>query len=128
MLRYLDFFDDDLNGSRSPQAFISDVLGIKAQLPDAIMSLSSSELRSLYLKFVIPIKMGELSLSIGDGKSNNRPGFVMDTSVTVTQKLPMELTELMKLFDNAHEVTHTAFRGLTKKIENEMQPQEAEPQ
>lgn len=123
-LRYLDFFDEELSGGRSPQAFISEVLQISTSLPAGLMDLSpSKELRTLFVKFSLPIEMGELSLSVGDGKSGNRPGFVMDTAVTCTRRLSAELPSLMGLFDNAHSVTNMAFRELTKPIEAQMQPQ-----
>jgi uncharacterized protein (TIGR04255 family) len=125
-LRYIDLFDESLTEGRSPEAFISGVLGISARLPENLVKMSSStEAQSLIVKVVLPLKIGTLSVSVGDGAANNRRGFVLDTAVASTSPTPFDLGAIMSFFNNAHEYTNGTFIELTKSIRDLMEPREA---
>jgi len=127
-LRYLDFFGEELLGGHSMDKFISEVMGFRVALPDALTQASSpKEVRSVFLKFVVPHEIGTLSVSVGDGKANNQQaGVVLDTIVTSTAPIEPKFDAIISMFDAAHEVIKRTFLSFTKPIEHLMEPQKAE--
>jgi uncharacterized protein (TIGR04255 family) len=126
-LRYLDFFGGELLAGRTPESFISEVLGFHTTLPGALEVVAEpKEVRSVFFKFVVPLKIGSLSVSVGDGNSNNRPGVVLDTIVTVSAPIEAKLDAIMKMFNYAHEIIRKNFLEFTKPIQELMEPKKAE--
>jgi uncharacterized protein (TIGR04255 family) len=126
-LRYLDFFDGDLLAGRKPESFISDVLGFRTTLPSALEGVAEpKEVRSVFLKFVVPITIGNLSVSVGDGNTNNRAGIVLDTTVTASVPIEASRGAIMNMFNSAHDVIRHSFLEFTKPIRELMEPKKAE--
>jgi uncharacterized protein (TIGR04255 family) len=124
ILRYIDFFGDDLTQGKGVTSFMTEVLGISTTLPRAVMDVSTAkEPSSLFSKFVIPVKTGTLAVAAGDGKFNNQYGIVLDTTVTAEQGLPSDSDGLLGMLDSAHEIIRSTFLGMTRPIEILMQPQ-----
>ena len=125
-LRYIDFFGEQLTQGRDVQSFISDVFGISTRLPEALTkSAASGGVKSLFTKVVLPTKIGDLTVSVGDGQFNNRPGIIADwmaSSYNVTAGLDV----IVDAFDSAHALIHDLFLELTWPIHDLMEPQEAE--
>src|SRR4029077_9828037 len=79
-LRYIDFFGEEMMQGRDIASFMSQVLGVSVTLPAALSKAAvSREVKSLMTKVVVPIEIGDLTLSVGDGQFNNRPGILLDT-------------------------------------------------
>jgi uncharacterized protein (TIGR04255 family) len=122
-LRYIDLFGEDLAEGRDVEHFISDVAGISIRLPAELLKMrSKDEIRSLFVKFVLPLGCGALSVGIGDGTANNRPGLILDTAVASNNVLENSLDAIMGFFDAAHDATNRTFLELTKPIHNLMRP------
>jgi len=122
-LRYIDFFGEHLTQGRNVRTFISDVFGIKTALPDALTKVAASnELKSLFVKITQPTKVGDLTISAGDGQFNNQPGILLDTTMSSSETAP-NLDAIMKNLDAAYAVVHELFLGMTKPIHALMQPQ-----
>lgn len=127
MLRYINFFGEELTQGRDASSFVSQVFGISTTLPAALMSVATSKaLRSLFTKVVLPIEIGDLTVSVGDGKFNNRSGILLDTTVSVSEEVAPEFEAIMKLLDSAYAVIHNLFLELTRPIDELMQPQGAD--
>jgi uncharacterized protein (TIGR04255 family) len=125
-LRYIDFFGEEMMKGRDIPSFMSQVFGFSTTLPAALAKVASSkEVKSLYTKVVLPIKVGDLSVSVGDGKFNNQAGILLDTTASSSAEIAPELGAIMTMFDSAHDVTHNMFLELTKPLHELMQPQGA---
>jgi uncharacterized protein (TIGR04255 family) len=124
-LRYLDFFGEELMGGRSMEKFISEVMGFCVTLPGALAEVAKpNEVRSMFLRFVVPLEIGTLSVSVGDGKANNQqPGVVLDTIVTSTAPVAPNFDAIITMFDAAHEMIKKTFLSFTKPIEHVMEPE-----
>lgn len=126
-LRYIDFFGEELIGGRTVKGFLSEVLGISLGLPDAVTKLSASkEMRSLFLKFVLPVSIGTFTGSVGDAKANNVDGIVLDTTVTSVGEVPADIDAILGMFNSAHEIIHNTFIELTSPIHKRMEPHTVE--
>ena len=129
-LRYLDFFGEELLGGRSMDRFISDVMGFSVTPPNALARVAKSkELSSVFLKFVVPVEAGTLSISVGDGKANNQQsGVVLDTIFTSTAPIEPKFDAIISVFDAAHDVIKKTFVAFTEPIERLMEPEKVEKQ
>lgn len=123
-LRYIDGFRDDLTQGRSIRDFMADVLDIKVSLPEAIMrhALDSSRIEPL-LQLTVPVSSGILNLTLAQGVLNNERAIIMDTAVSATQELKPTKEDIMSVFDNAHDLIHELFVGLTKPLQELMKPE-----
>lgn len=122
-LRYLDFFGDQLMEGRNVNSFVSDVLGFCVTLPEPLQRAANpKEIRSLFLKYVVPVESGSLNISVGDGKMNNQTGLVMDSAVQSTVQVAPNMESIMKILDSAHDTISYVFLHLTKPIEHSMKP------
>lgn len=122
-LRYLDFFGEELMGGRSMEVFTSEVLGFCTTMPPALTEVAApKELRSVFLRFVVPLEIGTLTVSVGDGKSQNQSGVVLDTTVATSKHLRPSSDAIMMIFSSAHEIVGKTFLAFTKKIEDLMEP------
>jgi|SRR5579871_5607314 uncharacterized protein (TIGR04255 family) len=129
-LRYLDFFGEELLGGRSMDKFIADVMGFSVNPPSALTKVAApQELRSVFLKFVVPVEAGTLSVSVGDGKANNQQsGVVLDTIFTSTAPIEPKFDNIIAMFNTAHDVIKKTFLTFTAPIEHLMEPEKAENQ
>jgi uncharacterized protein (TIGR04255 family) len=126
-LRYLNFFGEQLLEGQNITSFVSDVLGFCITLPKPLnQAASPKELRNLFLKFVVPVEGGSLNISVGDGKMNNQTGLVMDSAITSTAQVAPEVDAIIKILNLAHDIISEVFMGLTKPIEQLMEPQRHE--
>jgi uncharacterized protein (TIGR04255 family) len=126
-LRYIDFFGEELMRGRGVKAFFTDVLGISPGLPGALTNVATSdEMSGLFLKFVLPLAIGNLIVSVGDGKVNNLNGIVLDTTVSSTGVVPPDVDAILAIFNSAHTITNTTFMDLTSSIHDLMEPQATE--
>jgi uncharacterized protein (TIGR04255 family) len=126
-LRYLDFFGTELLGGRSPDIFLSEVLAFGVTLPHVLIEVAEPKrIQSAFQRFVIPVKMGTLTISVGDGKANDQVGVVLDTTVTSAAAIEPNVDSVMNTFSAAHEIISKTFRGLTKPIEQLMEPEKLE--
>lgn len=122
-LRYIDFFGEDFTRGQDIQSFMSGVFGISTGLPESLTKIAGTkEVKSLHTKVVVPIKIGELTLSVGDGQFNNRPGVVIDWMIS-SHEVPPTKDELMGVFDAAYSLVHDLFMDLTSPIHDLMEPQ-----
>lgn len=125
-LRYIDFFGQELMRGRDIPAFLSQVFGFSASLPTALANVATApEVKSLFTKIVVPIKIGDLTVSFGDGQFNNQPGILLDTTATSSAETAPEVDAILTVFDSAHAVTHHMFLEMTKPIHEMMQLQGA---
>jgi uncharacterized protein (TIGR04255 family) len=121
-LRYIDFFSEEIMEGRDFRSFMSQVLGISTTLPAALVRIATSnEVRSLFTKVVLPIEIGDLTVSVGDGKFNNQSGILLDTAASATETSP-DSAAIIKMFDSAYHVIHNLFFEITKPIHRLMQP------
>lgn len=122
ILRYIDFFGEQLTQGLDVQSFLSRVFGISINFPEEITrSATSKDAKSLFTKVVFPVKIGDLTLSVGDGQFNNRPGVVLDWTVS-SYAVPSNLEAMMRVFDSAYGLIHDLFIGLTRPLHDLMEP------
>jgi uncharacterized protein (TIGR04255 family) len=125
-LRYIDFFGEHFTKGKDIHSFLSGVFGISVSLPEAIAKPAvSKELKSLFTKVVVPIKIGELTVSVGDGQFNSQLGILLDTTVTSAGIEP-SMNAIMEVFSAAYGVAHELFLEMTQPIRALMQPEGAD--
>jgi uncharacterized protein (TIGR04255 family) len=123
-LRYIDFFDEGLLEGHNISSFIMDVLKISTKLPVPISRVATSnELKSVFTKVVVPVDIGDLTLSVGDGQFNNRSGILLDNMVSKTAETAAALDAIMTVYNSAYSVIHNIFFELTRPIHDLMEPQ-----
>lgn len=127
-LRYIDFFGEEMMRGRDIPTFMSQVFGISMTIPAAITKAAvSKEVKSLLTKVVIPIEVGDLAVSVGDGKFNNQPGILLDTVASSSAEVPPTLNAIVKTLDSAYNVIHNMFLEITEPLHELMQPGEGKP-
>jgi len=125
-LRYIDFFGEELMRGRDIPSFMSEVFRLSTTLPPALTKVATSkDVKSLLTKVVLPIEIGDLTVSAGDGKFNNQDGILLDTTASSSAETAPNSGAIMKMFDSAHGVIHSMFLELTQPIHELMQPQGA---
>jgi uncharacterized protein (TIGR04255 family) len=124
ILRYIDFFGEEMRQGRDISRFMSEVFGISTQLPAALTKpATSKEPKSLLTRVVLPIEIGELTVSVADGKFNNQDGILLDSTASCAAETAAELDTVMNVFGAAYELIHNMFLELTEPIHELMQPQ-----
>src|SRR5215467_7083272 len=122
-LRYIDAFGKQLTEGRSTAAFIRDVLGFELQPPAAVCDevAPSAEIRPT-IQVQVPLKSGQqMSLALGEGSVSGEDAVVMDITVSSEGSIPANTSEIMTLFQSAHDVCHRVFVGTTGKLSHIMQ-------
>ena len=123
-LRYIDFFGEELMMGMDIPSFLTKVFGISVGLPTAITKVvTSKEVKSLSTKFVLPISIGDLTISVGDGQFGNQLGIVLDNTASSASETPPDSDAIMKVFNSAYTVIHDIFLELTRSLYELMQPQ-----
>jgi uncharacterized protein (TIGR04255 family) len=124
-LHYIDFFGQELMQGQDVQSFVSGVLGISVILPEAITKPAASKrIKGLYTKVGLPIKIGELTLSVGDGQFSGQNGVLLDWLASSHEVAP-DRTAIMEVLGSAHDLIHRSFLELTRPIFQLMEPQAA---
>jgi uncharacterized protein (TIGR04255 family) len=121
-LRYINAFTAKFTEGRSPGAFIRDVLGFVVEPPAAVQNeMPADKEPKPSLQLLIPLKSGqEMALRLTDGLVSGEAAVIMDLTVsTATHTQPKE-SDLMAVFDTAHEVAHRVFVGSTQKLFDKM--------
>ena len=124
LIRYVDVFEQRHMGGRSLQQFLRDVLGLRIELPKAIMSASSSEDAPVpTIQFQIPVRIGVMNVLMGLASRPGPPAFGLDTSIIVQREVGPDANAAISALTEAREIIHDMFRSLTTDIHGEMGPQ-----
>ncbi len=123
-LRYLDAFGEKLTQGKSVPDFLAQNLGIRVDLPQAIMRFCSNVVGiKPSISVVIPIKSGALELKIGEGWVRNVPSLIMDTTVICKGPILAQKQTVLKAFDDAHTIIHESFFEMTATLHESMEPE-----
>lgn len=123
-LRYIDGFTAQFTRGMSLGRFVSDILGIRVELPTALTRQigKDGEVKP-QLILNIPIRDGlQMDLRIGEGKINGMDAVIMDTAVRAAQSINASVQETMKALDAAHTVIHETFVELSASLHSIMKP------
>jgi len=127
LLRYVNAFAGELRQNKSVGAFISDVLGIRIILPDAVQRIVApgSDIKP-NLQLQIPVQGGcELSMQVAEGLVNGQPQIMQDIVMSVTgDTAPNEQAIMVKL-NGLHSLIHDMFVGMTQPLHSAMKPRAA---
>lgn len=124
-LRYIDAFNDNLRQGKSTVKFLEDDLGLRLKLPDAMTKFCTDE-NAVKPNFNVtfPIQMGNLELAVADGWVRNTAALIMQTTVSADGPLEPSRDKLLQTFNNAHDVIHETFVGMTAALHGLMKPEE----
>jgi uncharacterized protein (TIGR04255 family) len=125
-LRYIDAFSEDLIGGKSYPSFIAEVLGFNVGMPDVIGEIAHpTDAPQVALQLTVPLREKMLmSVSVGAGIVQNVPALLMDTTVSSTQPIDLDVKSVMQALNAAHGIIRKTFLSLTEKIHDRMQPSE----
>jgi uncharacterized protein (TIGR04255 family) len=122
-LRYINAFGSKFTEGRSTAAFVRDVLGFTVEPPVSVQGEIAPDKEAIpSLQLMIPLQSGQqMNLTLTEALVSGEQAVLMDLTVyTQTQTRPTE-TDLMAVFETAHQVAHRVFVGTTKKLSNIMQ-------
>jgi len=123
LLRYIDAFKKDLTGDLSHLEFMSEVLGIKVSLPDALNEYSTSGKVAIpVMQIVIPLELGDLQMQLADGKIESEPVYLMEIVVRYESKVAPDVAAIMDAFSMGRKIVHDLFLKLTKPLHEKMKP------
>lgn len=124
-LRYLDAFSGGLTQQRTVANFLKEVLGIEVHLPEAVTRHATAmEAIKPSVQVQVPMQNERLlSLSFGDGFTNNSSAYVMDTSIATLRPVEASADAVMNELTFARGVIHEMFFAMTKPLYDEMQPE-----
>jgi uncharacterized protein (TIGR04255 family) len=123
-LRYIDAFGPHLTEGRTVLSFLSEVLGIKINIPPALAKhLRKDSTITPALQFQLPMNDGMvMSVSLGEGSANGVTAIMMDTSIASTIPVQATLESVMSRFRTAHDAISGSFLQLVQPIEHLMPP------
>jgi uncharacterized protein (TIGR04255 family) len=122
-VRYVDSFTAEYRDGKSGPSFLADVLGFRLSIPEAIadMLAEGGEIAPQF-RLVLPVKGGfHLGLNAADGNVNGNPGMLLDWTLSSANKVAANLSDIMGLFDAAHDLLSTAFVKLTSALHDKME-------
>jgi uncharacterized protein (TIGR04255 family) len=122
-LRYINAFGSKFTQGRSTAAFVREVLGFTVDPPASIREeIAPDKETNPSLQLVIPLKSGQqMNLALAEAFVGGEQAVLMDLTVyTQAQTQPVE-TEVMAVFDMAHEAAHRVFVSTTKKLSDLME-------
>jgi uncharacterized protein (TIGR04255 family) len=127
-LRYIDFFEEELVQGRDVATFMSEVLSISVQLPDFLTAIvTEKRTKDMVVKFSMPVAAGMLTITIADGKFNNRAGILLDTLVSQSGAIAPTVDIIVEVLNASYATLHHMFLSLTKPIHELMEPKGALP-
>jgi uncharacterized protein (TIGR04255 family) len=122
-LRYINAFGRKFTQERSTAAFVRDVLGFTVDPPASIRDeIAPDKETKPSLQLAVPLKSGQqMNLAVTEAFVSGEQAVLMDLTVyTQAQTQPVE-TDVMAVFDTAHEAAHRVFVNTTKKLSNIME-------
>jgi uncharacterized protein (TIGR04255 family) len=122
-LRYINAFGARFTEGRSMAVFIRDVLGFVVELPAPVKDEIPAEKEiKPSLQLLIPLKSGqEMALRLTDGLVSGEQAVIMDLAVSTADHTQPRESDLMAIFNTAHEVAHRVFVGVTRKLFDKME-------
>lgn len=124
-LRYIDAFTHPLTQDCKTIEFISKILGFGIKIPDAILNHAKDPDGIIpFIQLTVPISYGQIHVVIADGRVNNEPSIICDTTISRTDITDPSIENVMETFDSIHDLMREIFLELTKPIHNLMKPKE----
>lgn len=125
-LRYINAFGPDFLQGRTSSRFISDVLGFRVELPEAVRAVSSPvEPFGAVLQLTIPAANGlRIAMMVGEGVVTGASAVMLDTTVSSVGPVEPDEGVLMRTFDSARSIIHDSFVALTRPLHEFMGPEE----
>lgn len=126
-IRYIDGFREDLRGEGvSTYSFMKNDLQASINLPSNVLDLAADENEiapNIALRFPVKDKKGLLmNIQIADGKVENEPATIMEMNSTATEKINIDLNNVLSILDDSQKILHSTFLEMTKNIEDRMNP------
>lgn len=124
-LRYLDAFGENLRQGKSVATFLPQNLGVKIELPPSIMNFcSNQDAIKPSMSIIIPIAIGTMELKIAEGWVRNTASLIMDTNIVCKGPFAPDKEAIITALNNAHDVIHESFVGMTGTMHQLMEPEE----
>ena len=123
-LGYINLFTEEFTEGRRSFRFLTDVLGMKLDLPNTLKE-QTSDIDSVQagIQFSMPLRNGLLmNLNMQDGTVSTKTGILMSTEVVATRPTPPDLVQIMQIFETAHDSIRVTFVDLTQKLSAKMLP------
>lgn len=125
LMRYVDLFDEHLTEGKKHSEFLRDVLGVKVVLPKVMTEQARPEADiTPSLSVAMPVEGGSANFVFTSGVLTGRSGFILDSTVTVDQELPLQRGPVVENLTRAHDILNSIFVGITAPIHHQMEPTE----
>jgi uncharacterized protein (TIGR04255 family) len=123
-LRYLDVFSDDFLIGLSLHDFIENSLGFRTELPTVFTNLiPAGSQPKKQLQIEIPMEEARTcSVNVGQGIFEGKSGVLLQMMVAHNEPLAAEEDKIMAAFDQARDVLHACFEGISQKFWNVLKP------
>lgn len=124
ILRYVDAFDNELAGGLTHLEFISNVLGFKTEIPEAIRKVCVDQQKVFTSSRIeLPTSLGIMSMTLGHGTVENKEAIIMDTSLVIRRDIGPSIGGAISVLTEGRAIIHEVFIGLTSSIHEAMKPE-----
>jgi len=123
-LRYINAFGPELSAGRDSATFMRDVLGIKTEIPPAVMAYAGDgAVPDPTLNMSLALKDGQkFRMMVGDGVVAGTHSLILDMTVSTFEPTAPTREAALTILDSARNKLHEIFLHLTKGIEDLMEP------
>lgn len=111
VVRYVDFFASEHMGGLNTQEFFRNVVGVESVPLNSVMEFAGDDLATSmrFFRSAKDPRGNEVALDVGEGQNGERPGIVMNTSVTSAPLVNPSVDEVLASFDLLQKVAHEVF-------------------
>lgn len=129
VMRYIDVFSDELLAGLSPDQFISQILGVRVEVPEIMHQHADFlESRAVQVGATIAGDIG-LIITVAQSVRNGEPAVLMDWVATINCPPTDDRFDpniIMDKLSQAHDGISNLFMGFTERIRDRMQPVQEE--
>ena len=123
-LKYLDAFGQRLTEGKTVTDFLAQRLGIRVELPHAIMRFCSNKADvKPSISVAVPMNGGTIELKVGEGWVRNVPNLIMETAVLCKGPYQPNREVILKALNDAHAIIHDSFVEMTTSLHHLMEPE-----
>ena len=123
-VRYINAFGADYLEGTTASEFARDVLGFGASLPQAIDDeRKREEAPQFSLQVAFPTTSGlRARMVVAEGIARDEQALIFDITLGTAEPVDAIVESTFTVLDNAHDVVHRMFEGLTSKVRPLMRP------
>ena len=123
LIRYIDVFNKDLTGGRDAADFLSEIIGVRLDLPMSITSLAKSASSAQNtIRLEQEVDVGLMTITFAPATKDNEDAVLLDTSILMQREIGDDMDAAISALTEARGVIHNLFLALTTSLHDAMGP------